>query len=119
MQTILDSRDLWLLALVVAAGLGSYLWRGLGVWLSGRVTLDSPVLRWVTCVSYAMLAALVARMLMMPEGPLAAAPLVDRVIGCGIGLGSLFLLKRNTLAAVLIGAGTLALLSVLRAIGWL
>jgi hypothetical protein len=56
-------------------------------------------------------------MLMMPEGPLAATPLIDRVIGCAIGLGSLFLLKRNTLAAVLIGAGTLALLSVLRSQG--
>jgi branched-subunit amino acid transport protein len=119
MDTLLGSRDLWLFALIVAAGLGSYLWRGLGVWLSGRVTLDSPVLRWVTCVSYAMLAALVARMLMMPEGPLAATPLIDRVIGCAIGLGTLFLLKRNTLAAVLIGAGTLALLSLLRNLGWL
>jgi len=119
MQTILDSRDLWLFAVIAAAGLGSYLWRGLGVWLSGRVTLDSPMLRWVTCVSYAMLAALVARMLMMPEGPLAATPLIDRAIGCGIGLVSLFLLKRNTLAAVLIGAGTLALLAVLRAQAWL
>ncbi len=117
--TFLDSRDLWLFAVIVAAGLGSYLWRGLGVWLSGRVTLDSPMLRWVTCVSYAMLAALVARMLMMPEGPLAATPLIDRVIGCAVGLAALFLLKRNTLAAVLIGAGTLALLSVLRNLGWL
>ena len=118
MATLMDSRDLWLFAVIVAAGLGSYLWRGLGVWLSGRVTLDSPVLRWVTCVSYAMLAALVARMLMMPEGPLAATPLIDRVIGCAVGLGALFLLNRNTLAAVLIGAGTLALLSVLRNLGW-
>lgn len=116
---MMERGDLWLFAVIIAAGLGSYIWRGFGVWLSGRIALDSPLLRWVTCVSYAMLAALVARMLMMPEGPLAATPLIDRVIGCAIGLGSLFLLKRNTLAAVLIGAGTLALLSVLRSFGWL
>ena len=110
--------DLWLFTVIVAAGLGSYLWRGLGVWLSGRVALDSPMLRWVTCVSYAMLAALVSRMLMIPEGPLTATPLIDRIIGCAVGLGTLFLLKRNTLAAVLIGAGTLALLSAIRILGW-
>lgn len=111
--------DLWLFALIVAAGLGSYVWRGLGVWLSGRVALDSPILRWVTCVSYAMLAALIARMLMMPEGPLAAAPLIDRVIASAAALAALFMLKRNTLAAVLIGAAALALLATLRSAGLL
>lgn len=119
MTPVANHSDLWLFALIVAAGLGSYIWRGLGVWLSGRVTLESPVLRWVTCVSYAMLAALIARMLMMPEGPLAAAPLIDRVIGCAVGLAALFLFKRNTLLAVLIGAGTLALLATLRGAGLL
>lgn len=109
--------DLWLFAVIAAAALGTYLWRGLGVWLSGRVTVDSPALRWVTCVSYAMLAALIARMLMMPEGPLAATPLLDRVIACAVGLAALFLLKRNTLMAMLIGAAALALLASLRAAG--
>ncbi|MFN4282247.1 MAG: AzlD domain-containing protein [Alphaproteobacteria bacterium] len=111
--------DLWLFAVIVAAGLGSYIWRGAGVWLSGRVTPDSPALRWVTCVSYAMLAALIARMLILPDGPLAAAPLIDRVIACAVGLAALFALKRNTLLAVLIGAAALALLASLRAGGLL
>jgi branched-subunit amino acid transport protein len=107
------THDLWLATVILAAGAGSYLWRGLGVWLSGRVNADSPALRWVTCVSYAMLAALIARMLLMPAGPLAETPLVDRLIAIAAGLAVLFGLRRNTLAAVLAGAGTLALLTVL------
>ncbi|HEY4135936.1 MAG TPA: AzlD domain-containing protein [Alphaproteobacteria bacterium] len=112
---MMSAHDLWLTGTILAAAAGSYLWRGLGVWLSGRVTADSAVMRWVTCVSYAMLSALIARMLLLPEGPLATTPLIDRVIACAVGLIALFALRRNTLAAVIIGSATLALLATLRA----
>lgn len=113
------SHDLWLAAVILAAGAGSYLWRGLGVWLSGRVDADSPALRWVTCVSYAMLAALIARMLLMPAGPVAATPLIDRLIAIAAGLAVLFGLRHNTLLGVFAGSGTLALLAAARNFGWL
>ncbi|MEY4725212.1 MAG: hypothetical protein RL043_1361, partial [Pseudomonadota bacterium] len=50
---------------------GTYLWRALGVSFSGRINTDSEVFVWVTCVTYAMVAGLVFRIMLLPVGMLA------------------------------------------------
>src|SRR5262249_23055492 len=65
--------------LVLLAGAGvTYAWRGIGVLLSGRIDAEGPLFRWIGAVAYALLAALIARMIVLPIGPLAATALVDR-----------------------------------------
>ena len=51
----------------------SFLWRAIGVAVSGRIDPASDVFLWVQCVAYAMLAGLVSRMLFLPTGVLAPA----------------------------------------------
>src|SRR5713226_6912202 len=99
---------IWLL--VLACGAGTYLWRGLGVVLSGRLRPESEVFAWVTCVAYAMLAGLVARIVLLPVGTLTASALEDRLFACGLALTVFFLSRRNLFIGV--GAGFLVLVAI-------
>lgn len=105
----MDSAQVWPL-LLLAAGV-TYASRLLGVVLAGRVAASGPLLQWVACVAYALLAGLVARMLLLPIGPLAATTWPDRVAGVAAALVVFFLTRRNVLLGVLAGTGLLALLA--------
>ena len=73
----------------------SFLWRAIGVAVSGRVHPSSDVFLWVQCVAYAMLAGLVSRMLILPTGVLAESDYWIRLAAMGVGLAVFFILKRN------------------------
>ena len=98
---MVDEVYLWLL--LAGAIAGTYIWRAVGVAFSSRINTEGPVFKWVTCVSYAMLSGLIARMVLLPVGPLAEVPLFTRVAGMVVGLIVFFLVKRQVLPAV--GAG--------------
>ncbi|WP_085906753.1 AzlD domain-containing protein [Kiloniella majae] len=97
-------------ALGVAAAV-TYFWRGLGVAVSGRMDKDSAVFRWVTCVAYALLAGLIARMILLPIGPLAELGLEQRAGATIISLAVFFLTRKNLLAGVTAGATALVLMA--------
>ena len=98
--------DLFLL--VLACGVVTFPWRGLGLVASGRLDPDSAAFQWVACVAYAMLAGLIARVLLMPTGPLAETAVFERALGTAAALFVYFVLtRRNLFAGVLAGAGAL------------
>lgn len=104
--------ELWLLVLLCA--LVTYVWRGAGVLLSGRIAPDGDVFRWITCVAYAMVAGLVMRVILMPTGLLAASLLEHRLVACGFGLAAYYLSRRNLFVAICVGALALIVLNYLR-----
>ncbi len=89
----------------------TYVWRALGVALAGRVRADSAALEWIGCVAYALLAGLIARMIVLPIGPLAETALAARIAAAVVALAIFFLLRRNVMLGVAAGAGALVLLS--------
>src|SRR3546814_4562376 len=91
----LDQGIWWAYVLVVVGGLATYFWRALGVALSGRIDAGSRLFEWVACVAYAMLAGLIARMILLPNGPLAETASADRIVGAVIALAIFFLTRRN------------------------
>ncbi|HTO81269.1 MAG TPA: AzlD domain-containing protein [Methylomirabilota bacterium] len=98
--------------LVLLAGAGvTYAWRGMGVLLSGRIDAEGPLFRWIGAVAYALLAALIARMIVLPIGPLAATALVDRLGAAAAALLVFLLTRRSLLFGVLAGAAVLVLLT--------
>lgn len=106
--------DLWLL-LGVCAVL-TYAWRGLGVLVSGAVDARSEAFTWISCVAYAMIAGLVARMLVLPTGALADTTLVERAAGSAAAMAAYFwLTRRNLFAGVAAGAVTIWLLKLIEA----
>lgn len=99
--------ELWLL--VVACGLGTYVWRALGVTLSGRLRADSELFQWISCVAYAMIAALVSRIVFMPSGMLTHSALSERLAACAAALVVYYATRRNLFLGV--GAGVLTLIA--------
>jgi branched-subunit amino acid transport protein len=89
--------------LVFACGAATYLWRGLAVPLSGRVSVDSELFTWISCVAYAMVASLIARMVFLPSGTLAATLLPDRLLACALALVVYFVGRRNLILGMVAG----------------
>ncbi len=80
-RAAVDEARLWgLLAGAVAA---TYVWRGLGVVISGRIDPTGAVFQWFSCVAYAMLAGLIARMVILPVGVLGESALAERLAAAG------------------------------------
>ncbi len=100
--------------LVVGCALATYLWRGLGMLVSGKVRMESEFFSWASCVAYALIAGLTVRIILLPSGTLAAAPLLERLAACAIALIVYFLFRRNLLAGI--AAGFIALVT-LAAVG--
>ena len=114
-MTAADLGPWWPWLLLLAAALVTYAWRALGVAIGGRIAADGPLFEWVSAVAYALLAALIARMVIDPMGPLEATPLIDRLAGVAVALVTFLLTRRNLLAGVGAGVATLVLLIHLRA----
>lgn len=99
----------WPWLVLVAAVAGTYLWRGLGVALAGRLKRDSLLFQWITCVTYAMLAALVLRIIILPVGMLAEIPLAYRVLAAGAAFAVMVLRRGALVPALLAGSGLILL----------
>lgn len=103
-----------LAVLIVACGLATYLWRGLGMLVSSRVRMDSEFFTWASCVAYAMIAGLAVRILLLPTGTLAATPLPERLVACAIALLGYFFFRRNLFVGIATGFVALVTLGAAR-----
>jgi branched-subunit amino acid transport protein len=89
--------------LVLASAGATYIWRALGVILSGRIRVESELFDWVACVAYAMVAGLIMRIIVMPTGLLAQSFLIDRLLACTVALVAFYASRRNLFIGVLTG----------------
>ena len=101
--------DAWLVLL--AASLGTYICRAIGVRLSGQVNQDSEFFRWLSAVTYAMVAALTIRLIFLPVGLLSTVPLYLRVSICILALGVMLSNPSRRLVPALI-TGTLLMFTI-------
>ena len=93
-----------------AACIGTYVCRAAGVKLSGHIHQDSEVFRWLSAVTYAMVAALTVRMILMPLGLLATVPALLRVVICALSLVVMVSSPQRRLVPALL-TGTLLMLA--------
>ena len=108
MTGLLDGAATPLLALIGGA-VATYFWRALGVALSRRLTIEQPFFHWVSDVAYAMLAGLIARLILLPGGALAATAMTDRIAAAVMALAIFYWSRKNLAAGVFAGAGVLVL----------
>lgn len=99
-----------LVLLVLGCALGTYAWRGIGVWIADRIDVESEWFHWLTCIAFAMIAGLISRVVLLPVGELAQTSLAHRMIGVAVALAAFRVAGRNQLAGVLLGAASLPLL---------
>lgn len=96
-----------LLVLVLAGFLPNEMWRMLGLWLGGGIDEESDLLVWVRAVATAILAGVIAQILVMPPGALAAIPGPLRYAAVAAGLIAFLLARRSILIGVLVGEGVM------------
>jgi len=101
--------DAWLALLV--ASLGTYVCRAIGVKLSGQVNQDSEFFRWLSAVTYAMVAALTIRLIFLPVGLLSTVPLYLRLLVCILALGVMLSNPSRRLVPALL-TGTLLMVTI-------
>ena len=97
---------LWLV--VLGCGFATFFWRALGVFVVRRIDPEGAFFKWVACVSYAMVAGLIFRMLVLPESDLAQVSLALRLAAVAIAFAAYFLSGKRLVAGVLAGGLGLA-----------
>jgi len=107
MNTLSSALSGWGLWIALAgACLGTYFCRAIGVLLSNSINQDSEIFRWLAAVTYAMVAALTVRLIVMPLGLMATVPLWIRILICILALGVMVSKPTKRLVPALL-AGTL------------
>ena len=77
----------------------------------GEVSQDSEFFRWLSAVTYAMVAALTIRLIFLPIGLLATVPLYLRVLVCILALGVMLSNPNRRLVPALL-TGTLLMVTI-------
>jgi branched-subunit amino acid transport protein len=108
MNAVLQGWGLWIA--LAGAALGTYFCRAIGVLLAKKINQDSEIFRWLAAVTYAMVAALTVRMILMPLGLLATVPAWIRVLICVLSIGVMVSKPTRRLVPALL-TGTLLMLA--------
>jgi len=99
--------ELWgltpLVAILLAAVLPTHIWRWLGVLFAGRLDEQSEFFVWVKAVATALVAALLAKLILFPTGPLASVPTLARIAAVAAGFG-VYVVAGRRLALGILGA---------------
>jgi hypothetical protein len=97
-------RSLWPYLLVILAGfLPTEIWRSAAVVLAHGLDEDSEWLIFVRAVATALVAGVITRIVLVPNGDLIAVPLTIRVGALAGGLVVYFLVRRSLFLGVLAG----------------
>jgi len=103
----MDDWGLWPWVVLLGAAGATYVWRGLGVAVSGRISVTDPVFDWVACIAYALLAGLISRMILLPAGALQGTPLAARLVSVAVAVAVFYLARKNLLAGILAGTASM------------
>ena len=88
--------------MIALSALATTFWRFVGVMLSRDLDESSRVFRFFSCVSYAIMAALVIQMTLDPQSRLADSEAWERLVALGAALAAYAVSRHN------IAVGTLA-----------
>ena len=100
-----------IILVILVTSLATYLSRFLGVISSEKMDVKSKIFRWFNCIAYAILAALIARMVIFPAGALAESSIIIRVFILGGSILLFFITKKNLVYPTVLSAIILALLN--------
>lgn len=97
-------RDTWWWPYVMILGAGWFatdVWRWIGVFASGRLREDSELLIWVRCVATALVAGLISKLILFPQGVLSETPMWLRVAASSAGFAAFFASRQKVIVGVL------------------
>jgi hypothetical protein len=91
------------LVLILVGFLPTEIWRMLGLVVARGLDEESELVVWVRAIAVAVLAGVIAKLIMVPPGALAAVPLAVRLAAIGAGFAAFLLVRRSVFAAVMVG----------------
>ena len=100
-----------IILVILVTSLATYLSRFLGVISSEKMDIKSKIFRWFNCIAYAILAALIARIVIFPAGVLSESSIFIRFIVLGSAILLFILTKKNLVYPTVLSAIILTLLN--------
>ena len=100
-----------IILVILITSLATYLSRFLGVVSSEKMDIKSKIFRWFNCIAYAILAALIARMVIFPAGVLAESSILIRFLVLGFSITLFIITKKNLVYPTVLSAILLTLLN--------
>jgi len=92
----------WPFVMILVAGwLATDVWRWLGVLAGGRLREDGELLIWVRCVATALVAGVISKLILFPQGVLAETPLWLRLAAAAVGFAAFFAARQRVFVGVL------------------
>jgi Branched-chain amino acid transport protein (AzlD) len=96
------------LVLLLVGFLPNEIWRVLGVWIGGGLPENSEFVVWVRAVAVAVLAAVIAKLTLVPPGALATAvPLTVRLASIAFGFMTFLVVRRSVFVGLVAGESAL------------
>ena len=95
-----------IILVILVTSFATYLSRFLGVVSSEKIDAKSKIFRWFNCIAYAILTALIARIVIFPTGSLAESsilrfdPKIPKIVAlaiCPVPINPNFIMKNNYL----------------------
>jgi hypothetical protein len=98
-----DLGPLWPYIFIIVAGfLATDCWRWAGVLLGDSIRADSELFVWVRAVAAALVAGVIAKVVLFPQGSLAQAPAYLRVGAILVGYGVFLLAGRRFVVGIIV-----------------
>ena len=96
---------------IIATSVATYISRIMGALTSEKVSVKSKIFKWLNCVAYSTLAALLGRMVIFPAGVLADSDLVMRLIVFFTCIAIFIISKKNLVIPTISSAILLSFLT--------
>ena len=100
-----------IILVILVTSFATYLSRFLGVISSEKIKETSKIFKWLNCIAYATLAALIARMIIFPAGVLSESAILYRLVIIIAAILLFLITKRNLVYPTVLSAIVLSLLN--------
>ena len=100
-----------IILVILVTSFATYLSRFLGVISSEKIKETSKIFKWFNCIAYAILAALIARMIVFPAGVLSESEIFFRFVVLISAIILYLMTKKNLVYPTVLSAIILALLN--------
>jgi hypothetical protein len=98
------SLDAWwwpYLFILIAGSVATDIWRFLGVYFAGNLDEETEILVFVRSVATALVAGVIAKLILYPDGALATVPLLVRISAAGLGFAGYLLAGKRVFVGVI------------------
>ncbi|WP_428670180.1 AzlD domain-containing protein [Roseibium sp.] len=101
-ETLVRESWWWPFVMILVAGwFATDVWRWLGVFAGGKLREDGELLIWVRCVATALVAGVISKLILFPQGILGETPIWLRLAAAAVGFAAFLGFGKRVIVGVL------------------